>query len=186
MPDARGDSDLITRAQGGDVSAVGALYDKHHESVFKYLWLRVGERQLAEDLTGDVFTRMLSALPNYRSTAVPFRAWLYRIAHNLVVDHIRRSSKRVLLSLDAVEAQVHDDPVVTVERNMLVERVGHALAELDQHQREVVVLRFVLGLSLKEVAQVIDRTEAAVKSLQHRGLVTARAALNQEQEQVLR
>ena len=179
------DPHLIQRAQGGDVAAIGDLYDRHHESIFKYLWLRVGDRQAAEDLTGDVFIRMMSALPNYRFAGAPFRAWLYRIAHNLIVDHIRRANLRTSVPLEAIEEQAHDnDPRAVVEHKLQVERLQQALMQLDQNQREVVALRFVVGLSLQEVAQVIGRTEAAVKSLQHRGLAALRHTLS-EKEQVM-
>jgi RNA polymerase sigma-70 factor (ECF subfamily) len=179
------DQYLIQRARGGDMTAVGALYDEHHDNIFKYLWLRVGDRQVAEDLTGDVFIRMMSALPNYRLAGAPFRAWLYRIAHNLIVDHFRRANLRTPVPLEAIEEQAReDDPLAAVDRKLLVERLQHALSQLDQLQREVVALRFVVGLSLQEVAQVIGRSEAAVKSLQHRGLAALRRALSEEKEQV--
>jgi len=182
MPESS-DVDLVARAQGGDVNAIGALYDEHHESIFRYVWLRVGDRHLAEDLTGDVFMRMLNALPHYRALGLPFRAWLYRIAHNLLVDHYRRNSRRETVSLDAAEARAGDvDPVAFVERRLRVERVAVALSRLDVHQREVVALRFVAGLSLQETAQAMGRSEAAVKSLQHRGLEALRLALSEEEQ----
>ena len=178
-----GDPDLITHALGGDVDAIGALYDQHHQSIFRYVWLRVGDRQLAEDLTGDVFTRMLAALPSYRSVGLPFRAWLYRIAHNLLVDHYRKENQRVSVSLDAIEDQDagESDLASTLDRKLDVERVQRALSLLDQPHRDVVVLRFVCGLSLQEVALALDKSEAAVKSLQHRGLAALRRTLTQEQ-----
>jgi RNA polymerase sigma-70 factor (ECF subfamily) len=184
MPESM-EIDLVARAQGGDVSAIGALYDEHHESIFRYVWLRVGDTQLAEDLTGDVFMRMLHSLPNYQSMGLPFRAWLYRIAHNRLVDHYRRNGRREPVSLDVVETHAaDDDPLVSVERRLLAERLGHALSELDAHQREVVVLRFLAGLSLQETAAAMGRSEAAVKSLQHRSLAALRRALG-EKEQVM-
>ena len=184
MPESM-EVELVARAQGGDVNAIGALYDEHHESIFRYVWLRVGDAQLAEDLTGDVFMRMLKALPNYQAVGLPFRAWLYRIAHNLLVDHYRRNGRREPVSLDAVEAHpAGDDPLVSVERRLLAERLGHALSQLDPHQCEVVVLRFLAGLSLQETAAAMGRSEAAVKSLQHRSLAALRRTLG-EKEQVI-
>jgi len=181
MPDSC-NSDLVARAQGGDVDAIGGLYDQHHESIFRYLWLRLGDRHVAEDLTGDVFMRMLTALPNYRSVGLPFRAWLYRIAHNLMVDHFRKTNNRVSVPLDEIEEQ-HDesDPTSADEQKLLVARVSCALSQLDQNQREVIILRFVIGLPLREVALALDKTEAAVKSLQHRSLAALRLVLSQEQ-----
>lgn len=181
------DLDLIARAQGGDVDAIGALYDQHHESIFRYLWLRVGDQAVAEDLTGDVFMRMLIALPQYRSVGPPFGAWLYRIAHNLMVDHFRKTNGREPVPLDAVlEQDDESDPTCTVEQKLLVARVRRALLQLEPNQHDVIVLRFIMGLPLLQVAQAINKTETAVKSLQHRGLEALRRALRQEQEQVIR
>lgn len=175
--------DVVARAQKGDVDAVGLLYDLHQEAIFRYLWARLGERQTAEDLTGEVFLRMLGALPNYQVTAIPFRAWLYRIARNLLVDHYRRTGARPALPLEVAEAASapDPDPLGHVVRQLSIEKLHHALARLDDAQREVVTLRFLSGLSLQETAATLERTEAAVKALQHRGLATLRQALADEQ-----
>ncbi len=170
---------LVEQAQGGDVDAVGALYDAHHQAIFRYVWSRVSDQQLAEDLTGEIFTRMVTSLSGYQPTAVPFRAWLYRIARNLVVDHHRSQNGRVLTSLDVVEnlsgESGQPDPIV--EQHLTQERIRAALAYIDPAQKEVVILRFLAGLSLVEVAQALDKTVPAVKSLQHRGLTALRAFL---------
>lgn len=173
--------DLVTLAQGGDVQAIGALYDQHHQALFRYIWARVSERQTAEELTGDVFMRMLAALPRYRPSVVPFRAWLFRIAHNLLVDHYRKESGRVALSLQSAEGVSDEgDPAFLVEQKLTVERVHQALAVVDEPQRSVIALRFLSGLSLEETAAVLDKSESAVKALQHRGLATMRRALAHE------
>jgi RNA polymerase sigma-70 factor, ECF subfamily len=172
------DAELITRAQRGEVNAIGGLYDRHRESIFRYLWIRLDDRQLAEDLTGDVFMRMLSALPRYHMKGLPFRAWLYRIAHNLLVDYFRKMNHQATLPLDAVEEQgAEDDPGRTVEQILLSERLQVALLRLEPTQCEVVVLRFLAGLSLQETALALGKTEAAIKALQHRGLSGLRHAL---------
>lgn len=173
--------DLVALAQQGDVQAIGALYDQHHQALFRYLWSRVGERQTAEELTGDVFMRMLAALPRYRPSVVPFRAWLYRIAHNLLVDHYRKEGGQVTLPLQAVEdLNGASDPASLIEQQLTLERLHQALAAIDDPQRTVVALRFLSGLSLEETAAVLDKSESAVKALQHRGLVAMRRALIQE------
>jgi RNA polymerase sigma-70 factor (ECF subfamily) len=182
MPDLS-DPELVAHAQGGNVDAIEALYDRHRPSIFRYVWSRVGDRHAAEDLTSDVFVRMVTALPDYRSTGQPFRAWLYRIAHNLLVDHYRRENKHVAVSLDTIEERDAggEDPVSFTERRLNAERVQHALSQLDPAHREIVVLRFLCELSLQEVAQVLGKTEAAVKSLQHRSLTALRQAFAREQ-----
>src|SRR5512136_1509575 len=133
------DAELVTRAQRGDVNAIGGLYDRHRESIFRYLWIRLDDRQLAEDLTGDVFMRMLDALPRYRLQGLPFRAWLYRIAHNLLVDYFRKMNHQATAPLDAVEGQgTEDDPARTIEQLLLSERLQAALMRLEPTQGEVV------------------------------------------------
>ncbi len=177
------DADLVTRAQNSDMQALGALYDQHHEALFRYLWARVGDRQLAEDLTGEVFLRMLGALPRYRASAAPFRAWLYQIARNLLVDHYRKTKGRVVVALQQAE-EIGDGRVdlsAVAEQHLTLERVHQALAHLDEAQREVVTLRFLSGLSLQETAAVVEKTEAAVKALQHRGLAALRQKLAQSE-----
>jgi RNA polymerase sigma-70 factor (ECF subfamily) len=179
------DAELITRAQRGEVNAIGRLYDRHRESIFRYLWLRLDDRQLAEDLTGDVFMRMLDALPRYRVQGLPFRAWLYRIAHNLLVDYVRKMNRQVTVPLDAVEEQgTADDPDRAIEQILLSERLQVALLHLEPTQSEVVILRFLAGLSLHETALTLGKTEAAIKSLQHRGLSALRRALEPLEEPI--
>lgn len=177
--------ELVARARQGDMDAIGSLYDQHRESIFRYLWLRLGDQPLAEDLAGDVFLRMLDALPRYQALGLPFRAWLYRIAHNMLVDYFRKTKNRTPISIEALnEYKAIDDPPETVERRLLAEQVNAALSQLDQSQRDTVVLRFLMGLSLQETALALGKSEAAVKALQHRGLNALRRALYPVEEQV--
>ena len=179
------DAELVTRAQGGEVEAIGQLYDQHRESIFRYLWLRLGDQPLAEDLTADVFMRMLDALPHYQSLGIPFRAWLYRIAHNVLIDHFRKNHNRAPVPLEVLEDHdAGDDPSAAVEHKLLTERLNEALSQLDQNQREVVVLRFLMGLSLQETALAMGKSEAAIKSLQHRGLSALRRTFHSVEVQV--
>jgi RNA polymerase sigma-70 factor (ECF subfamily) len=179
------DADLVARAQGGDVSAIGELYDRHHTRIFRYVWSLVRDQHLAEDLTGEVFVRMVRGLANYRTRGVPFQSWLYRIAHNLTVDHQRKASRQNTVplyhaeELSAVEGG-EDDPSAVVEQRLTVERVRRALERIDPLQSEVVVMRFLVGLSLRDVAQALGKTVAAIKSLQRRGLLALRTTLASE------
>jgi RNA polymerase sigma-70 factor (ECF subfamily) len=173
------DADLVLAAQQGNVEAVGELYDRHHTRIFRYLWSRVGDPRQAEDLTGEVFVRMVTYLPSYRSTEVAFCSWLYRIAHNLIVDDYRKRGGRRWVPIEQAEvmSERRQDPAVVIEQKLTVERVERALRQIDPAQQEVVVLRFLIGLSLREVAAMLDKSVAAVKSLQHRGLIALRVAL---------
>lgn len=173
------DIEAVRRAQKGDVEAVGHLYDAYQESIFRYVWSRVRDRQTAEDLTGEIFARLVTHLPTYREQDVPFRAWLYRIAHNLVVDHFRVENGRSHTPLHLAEP-VYDTrpgPAAVVEQRLTLERVRQVLEMIDPAQREVILLRFVIGLPLSEVALTLDKSLAAVKSLQHRGLKALRSTL---------
>jgi len=178
------DAVLVVRAQKGEVDAIGQLYDLHRESIFRYFWLRLDDHQLAEDLTGDVFMRMLDALPRYRAYGLPFRAWLYRIAHNLAIDYFRKMNHQQTVPLEVVDEQPvgGDDPGMALDRTLLNEQVQAALVHLEPTQAEVVTLRFLLGLSLQETALTLGKTEAAIKALQHRGLSALRRALQSVEE----
>lgn len=176
------DAKLVERAQQGNINAIGQLYDQHQPHIYRYIWSRVRHSQTAEDLTGEIFTRMVTNLPSYRITEMPFRAWLYRIARNLVVDYFRGQNGRYTLPLDeAVEVTEEMIPIDSmVEQKLTVETVERALDQIDPDQRDVIALRFLIGLPLKEVALSLNKSVPAVKSLQHRGLTALRAALPTE------
>src|SRR5574341_188145 len=177
------DQELVLRAQSGDVEAVGELYDRHNGDIYRYVLARSGDPQLAEDLTGEVFMRMLTRLHRFRLRQnTPFRAWLYEISRNLLIDYYRK--EKVISELHQAEDAPADigDVAGSVERALTLEKIHHMLAQLDQAQAEVLTLRFIAGLSLKEVAHTLDKSTAAVKALQHRGLSALRGALEYGQE----
>lgn len=182
------DNELVKSAQIkplGDASgaeAIGELYDRYNEQVFRYVWARVYDQNVAEDLTGEVFVRMVANLPKYRPTSTPFLAWLYRIAHNLVVDHYRKEENRRELQLEQVDQLLLDksNPAETTEEKMFFSRVKLALLDLNPTRQEVIVLRFLMGMSLQEVAKTLGKTVGAVKVAQHRGLKELREVLQQE------
>jgi RNA polymerase sigma-70 factor, ECF subfamily len=173
--------ELVRRAQKGDLSATRALYLENHAQIYRFIWSRVQNPALADDLTGEVFLRMVASLPAYQDRAYPFRAWLYRIARNLLIDHFRRHQNQVFVPLESVAEELPggQTPEKMMELKLTIERVKQALEDLTPEQREVVELRFLAGLSLNEVALTVDKTVSAVKSLQSRGLITLRAKLGQ-------
>jgi len=173
------DANLVRRAQQGNKGAIGKLYDRYQEQMFRFAWSRVGDRQLAEDITGEIFTRMVTHLPEYRATAVPFSAWLYQIARNLITDVYRRQDSRILQPLENAHlvAETQESPDMMVEHQLTIEKIQAALETIDPQQREAVTLRFLTGLSLREAAETMDCSVAALKSLQHRGLQALRVAL---------
>jgi RNA polymerase sigma-70 factor (ECF subfamily) len=174
--------DLVARAQLGDRDAVGALYDRHYLAIFRYVRARVDNPERAEDLTSEIFKRMLTGLSRYRAAGLSFPAWLFRIAHNVVVDDYRLVGRSRLVGLqDGIRREgPGDDPAAIVEQQLTAEQAYGALAELEAAQRDVLVLRFLSGLSVRDVAQTLERSEDSVKALQRRGLAALRLSLAEE------
>jgi len=177
MPDTLS-SDVILNATRGDAAAVSMIYRHYHLSIFRYLFYRVNNRQTAEDLTSEVFIRMLGSLSRYRMQGVPFQAWLFRIARNLAIDHNRVAKVRNHVPLQETLAANNPGPETTVERKLTSERLNRAVAKLNQDQRDVIVLRFVVNLAIAETAMVVDKSQDAVKGLQRRGLASLRKLLS--------
>ena len=176
------DMELVKRAQAGNAAAVGELYDRHQPRIFRYIRFKVAHTQLAQDLTGEVFLRMVNHLSSFEPRGVAFSAWLYRIATNLVIKEGQRESKQPLVPLVYANyiSQNHDNPTQVVERRLEKEWLCQGMDKIDENQREVIIMRFVVGLSLKETADTLNRTVAAVKTLQHRGILALQAALAYE------
>jgi RNA polymerase sigma-70 factor, ECF subfamily len=166
------DGALVRAAQGGDVAAFGRLYERYFDGIYGYLAYHLGGPDLAEDATAQVFLRALESLPRYRWTGAPFRAWLYRIAHNLVVDLHRRRTRHPVGVLDdeQVDPGRLGDPDGWLQEKVAREALLAAVDDLTALQRQVILLKFAAGLSNAEVAVVLERTEGAVKALQHAGL----------------
>jgi RNA polymerase sigma-70 factor (ECF subfamily) len=173
------DPELIQRAQQGDPHAIGELYLAHHEQTYKYICSRVGDPALAEDLTGEVFVRVVTRLPSYQDTGVPFQAWLYRIAHNLLMDHFRKTNRTFAVQLEpeGTHLPMQENPASQVETQLTLEHLQRVLTQMDTEQAEVIRLRFMVGLPIKDVAERLGKTVAAIKAIQHRGVITLRAVL---------
>lgn len=171
--------EIITRAQKGDPGGITALYEQHKLGVFRYLYYRVGDLQAAEDLTSEVFLRMITALESYRSQNASFEAWLYQIARNLAIDHHRKASLRKHVPLEDNLIAEYQDVDKTVERSLTHEHLKRALAKLNEVQRDVIVLRFVNGLPISVVAQTLHKSEDSIKSLQRRALSALREILTE-------
>jgi RNA polymerase sigma-70 factor (ECF subfamily) len=167
-----GDADLVRAAQAGDSDAFGHLYERYFDQIYGYLSFRLHSTDEAEDVAGQVFLRALESLPRYRWTGVPFRAWLFRIARNLLVDALRRRARRPLEPLDDL---LPDSGRLADPQEWLVEKVRRedalrAVDRLTAAQRHVMALKFAGGLSNAEVAHIVGRSEGAVKALQHAAL----------------
>jgi len=164
--------DLIRRAQDLDPEAFGEIYERYHSGVYKYIFYRVGEQTLAEDLTMEVFLKAMEAIDSYAFRGVPFSAWLYRIGSNLVIDHFRRQPNQPALSLEEKLVAAGSQSGEQLESEFTHQALRTALSELTDDQQQVIILKFVDGLSNYEVAQILGKTEGAVKSLQHRALAS--------------
>lgn len=162
---------LLLAAQRGDEDAFTLLYRAHVQKIFRYVYYRVNDKHLAEDLTADVFMKALEGLPSYTDQGKPFLSWLYRIAHARVVDQYRRAGRRPAES-DVTEAQVSVNPSMdqSIMRRQLAATLRDAIADLTADQQQVIILRFVEGQRLEEVAQVMGKNANAIKALQHRAL----------------
>jgi RNA polymerase sigma-70 factor (ECF subfamily) len=163
--------DLIRRAQELSPESFGEIYERYHTGVYKYIFYRVGDQTLAEDLTMEVFVKAIEAIDTYNYRGVPFSAWLYRIGSNLVIDHFRRLPVRPEMTLEEklVAGDGSTDKLETAFSHL---ELRQALSELTDDQQQVIVLKFADGLSNYEVGQILGKTEGAVKSLQHRALAS--------------
>ena len=171
---------LLERAQQYDEAALGELYDRYARRIYTYICRRVGDAQLAEDLTGTVFVRVMQAIRSGRFWHTSFQAWLYRIAHNLVVDHYRRQRPVVELGLDERLVAGEDDPASAVAKRLSHWSLHAAISRLTPDQQQVLALRFGEGMTAREAAEVMDKSTGAVEALQHRALVALRRILTKE------
>ncbi|HEV8468667.1 MAG TPA: RNA polymerase sigma factor [Candidatus Limnocylindria bacterium] len=173
-----GDASLAIRAGKGDAAAFGALYDRHVEAVYRYVYYRVRNDAEAEDLTSDVFMRALRAISRYEPRQA-FLAWLYRIARNAVIDRARRT--RIQISFEDALAHPGVDQVVEPDSALLAlsdkEAVREALSRLTPLQQEVIVLRFVEGYSTQEIAAFVGKREGTVRGIQFRALEALRTLI---------
>jgi RNA polymerase sigma-70 factor (ECF subfamily) len=172
---------LRERAAALEPAALGEIYDAYAAKIYSYLYHRIGDSSVAEDLCGDVFIRMLEAIASGRAWSSSLQGWLYRIAHNLIIDHYRRQTKRDGPELD--EAWMAPENYgETFEGLFHTAQLRTAMRFLTEEQRQVVVLKFVEGLSNAEVADVLGKTEGAIKALQHRALTSIRRIVGDEAE----
>jgi RNA polymerase sigma-70 factor, ECF subfamily len=164
---------LVERAQLGNREALEELYLMHFDRIYSYLHLSVGNRHDAEDLTTQTFLRMLEAIGRFRWREVPFSAWLFRIAHNLAMDHFRsnrrvQTEEKVPEPQGSEESSAEDQALYALGRTRMLELIEG----LSSEQRQVLTLKFLYGFANAEVATILGKSEGAVKSLQHRALAS--------------
>lgn len=157
------------RSGSGEPYDVSALYDRYAPELYRYIYHRLGAKHLAEDLTAEVFVRVLKL----KRAPDEWRAYLYRIAHNLVIDSLRKHP-HILEQADETIADDRNDPVERAEISDEQRRLRQAIARLTPEQQQVVVLKFIEEMSNAEVARILDKPEGAIKALQHRALTNLR------------
>jgi RNA polymerase sigma-70 factor (ECF subfamily) len=178
--DCRHDQELLCLARRFDLDALAALYDRYNTGIYHYSLRLVGDPALAEDCAADTFSRLLHALRDGGGPTDNVRAYLYRSAHNWIVDHYRRTPPEPL-DPEADLVQPDGDPVEQAEQNMIQERVRRALRLLTVEQRQVVALRYIEGWDLSEIAVCVQKPVGAVKALQHRAVAALKKMLLAEE-----
>jgi RNA polymerase sigma-70 factor (ECF subfamily) len=169
---------LVERAQGGDRAALEELYLLHFDRIYSYLHMSVGNRHDAEDLTNQTFVKMLESIERFQWRKAPISAWLFRIAHNLAMDHFRASRRwqpeeEVPEPHDSAEHSAEDEALQAIGRRSMLEMIE----DLSPDQQQVLTLKFVFNFGNAEVATILGKSEGAIKSLQHRALATLQRRL---------
>jgi RNA polymerase sigma-70 factor (ECF subfamily) len=173
--------ELVARGQQGDREALEELYLIHFDRIYSYLHVSVGNRHDAEDLTTQTFLKMLEKIGSFKWQSAPFSAWLFRIAHNLAMDHFR-ARRRWQPEEEVPEQPGEEEPsaelvaMQTIGRESMLKLIDR----LSPEQQQVLTLKFVFNLPNAEVAAILDKTEGAIKSLQHRALVSLQKQIAQQ------
>jgi len=169
-----------------DPAAFGTLYKRYVERIYNYIYFRTGSTKDAEDITGKVFFKAMSNIKNYRHMGLPFSAWLYRIAHNLVANYHRDRARNQEISLDDVASQILPQadrhPEARAVHTQEIENLMATIHRLSPIRQELIILKFVDQLSNAEIGKILRKSEGAIKSLYHRTLLELRDIMNSGEE----
>ncbi len=172
--------ELIRRAKECDPSAFAMLYEHYYQDIYNYIYYRVASDPVAEDLTSDIFLKALESIDSFTFRGIPFSAWLFRIARSIVAEYFRGMAKTSETAFEeemfSGEGQADD----ALETKHTQQRLARALGDLTEDQQQVIVLKFVDGFSNTDIAQILGKSEGAIKSLQHRAL----SALNRTWQEI--
>ncbi len=183
MPDSEfKEEDVLKSASDGDREAFGQLYERYVDRIFNYVYYRTGNLHDAEDLTARVFQRAMNHIQNYTDRGVPFSAWLYRIAHNLVANWHRDRSRRQEIPLNDIPVlpSKGEHPETTLVHSEEQEDLLRLIRRLPPDRQHLLILKFLENLSNAEIGQIMGRSEGAVKSLYHRTLLALRDQISGE------
>ena len=168
---ATNDSVLLERASEYDAQALAEIYDRYAQSIYRYAYRFVGDANLAEDLTSEVFLKLLQVLGTSRAPREQLQGWLYRVARNLAVDWFRQQAKGVAFSLNEELTPDGDSPATRLEQQELNQDLREAISKLTPSQQQVIVLRFGEGRKIGEVARLMGKSEGSVKLMQYLSLI---------------
>jgi RNA polymerase sigma-70 factor (ECF subfamily) len=174
---------LVERAQRGERQALEELYLIHFDRIYSYLHVSVGNRHDAEDLTTQTFLKMLESIGRFRWQSAPFSAWLFRIAHNLAMDHFR-ARRRWQPEEEVPEPAGSEEPSAELQAMQSIGRQSmmELIQDLSPEQQQVLTLKFVFNFANADVATILEKTEGAIKSLQHRALASLQKQIEQQQK----
>jgi len=177
------DEEILAQASQGEMDAFGALYERYVDRIFNYIYYRTGNASDAEDLTARVFQRAMKHITNYTDRGVPFSAWLYRIAHNLVANwHRDRSRKQEIPLSDAPLIAKEEHPERSLVNSQQQDALLRLIRSLPAERQTLLILKFVEHLSNAEIGEIMGRSEGAIKSLYHRTLLSLRDQIGDAEE----
>lgn len=180
-PSKVADEELVAKARDRDPASMAQLYERYYDRMFRFVYARVGNRPDAEDLTQEVFVKMVDKIGTFRWQGIPFSAWLFRVGHNTITDYMRRKQVRgVTMSVDDLPLISSDDPEEEVARKMSLEAIAANMRRLSPAQQEVLALRFGADLSVLETARTLKKAEGTIKATQFQAFQALRRLMAKE------
>jgi RNA polymerase sigma-70 factor (ECF subfamily) len=164
------DAELVAHLKASDDEAYREVVARYGDPLYGYIYSITGDHHLSEDVIGETYLRMVEKIDSYTFYGAPFKSWLYRIAHNLAINALRRAQRIAGDAAFDTALVAADDPAATIDARLEAEELRQALAELTEEQQQVVLLRFVAGQTSGEVAKALEKTENAIKQMQFRAL----------------
>ncbi len=159
---------------------LAGLYEEYYDKLAHYVYVRIGNRSEAEDIAGEVFLKALKSLNSYREQGIPMQGWLFRIAHNMTVDYLRKMDKRKTVPLDSLILPDDSNPADRAEKNIDLGRLTEAMKQLTPDQREVINFRFFSGLTSKETGELMNKSDGAVREMQRAAIEKLRKIMGLE------
>ncbi len=169
---------LVERAADGSFGAFGELYSIYLDQIYRYVFYQVRDKMTAEDLTEEIFLKAWEALGRYKQRSLAFSAWLYRIAHNHVIDYFR--TRRQHLALEETMPAAIGNPEQEAEEKLIQQELAEAISYLPPQQKQIIILKFIEGLDNEEIAQIMRKRQGAIRVMQMRALMALRQRLSSE------